>query len=329
MRTRDRNHVFVIDCDPGHDDALAILYAHARLPVVGITTTFGNQTVDRTTRNALGVCALAGLPVPVAAGASGPLSGAFVDASDVHGATGVDGAELPPPDRDADDRSAAELIIDLSRRSPGELVVIATGPLTNVATALREDATLASRLAGISVMGGTIGGGNVTPVAEFNTFADPEAARLVLAGGVPLWLVGLTVTTTVGATADILAGLRATGGRVAGVVAGMLDFYLKQQQRVYGRHLAPFHDVCAVLPFTDAELIEYRAAHVAVELDGTLTRGMTVADFRGVPDIGLAHVRPSRPANASVAIGADGPEIVTRVLDTIVRTYDGLSPKRH
>ena len=161
------------------------------------------------------------------------------------------------------------------------------------------------------------------------TFADPEAAQVVLASGVPLWLVGLTVTTTVGATAEILAGLRATGGRVAGVVAGMLDFYLKQQQRVYGRRLAPFHDVCAVVPFTDAGLIEYRDAHVAVEVDGTLTRGMTVADFRGVPDIGLAHVRPSRRANASVAVSADGPEIVARVLDTIVRTYDGLPPRRN
>ena len=122
---------------------------------------------------------------------------------------------------------------------------------------------------------------------------------------------------------EVLAGLRATGGRVAGVLAGALDFYLKRQQRVYNRDLAPFHDVCAVLPFTDSDLIEHRSAHVDVELDGTLTRGMTVADFRNVPDIGLAHVRPSRPDNALVAVTADGPEIVRRVLAEIVRTYDG------
>ena len=326
MSSRSRKRRFLIDCDPGHDDALAILYACAHLDVVGITTTFGNQSVARTTHNVLGICTLAGLSVPVAAGAPGPLSGMFVDASDLHGRTGLDGAELPPPDRDPIDRSAAEFMIDLSRKWPGELVIIATGPLSNVASALRADAALASRLAGISVMGGSIGSGNMTPVAETNTYADPEAAQVVLGSGVPLWLVGLTVTTTVGATAETLAGLRATGGRVAVVVAGMLDFYLERQQRVYDRNLAPFHDVCAVLPFTDAELIEYRSAHVAVELDGTLTRGMTVADFRGVPDIGLAHVRPSRPSNALVAVSADGPEIVRRVLGTIVRTYDGRSP---
>jgi len=325
MPSRDYRNRFLIDCDPGHDDALAILYACAHLDVVGITTTFGNQSVARTTRNALGICTLADLTVPVAVGASGPLSGTFVDASDLHGRTGLDGAELPPPDRDPIDRSAAEFIIDLSREWSGDLIIIATGPLTNVARALRADETLASRLGGISVMGGSIGSGNITPVAETNTYADPEAAQVVLGSGAPLWLVGLTVTTTVGATAESLARLRATGGPVAGVVAGALDFYLERQQRVYNRDLAPFHDVCAVLPFTDSELIEYRSAHVAVELDGTLTRGMTVADFRAVPDIGLAHVRPSRPPNALVAVSADGAEIVRRVLDTIVRTYDGMS----
>ena len=323
MLAQGRNNRFLIDCDPGHDDALAILYACAKLDVVGITTTFGNQSVDRTTHNALSLCTLAGLSVPVAAGAPGPLSGPFVDASDLHGRSGIDGAELPPPDRGAIVRGAEEFILDLSRQWPGELVLIATGPLTNVATALKSDTTLASRLAGISVMGGSIGSGNVTPVAETNTYADPEAAQVVLRSGVPLWLVGLTVTTTVGATSEVLAGLRVTGGRVAGVLAGALEFYLERQQRVYHRKLAPFHDVCAVLPFTDSDLIEYRSAHVDVEVDGTLTRGMTVADFRNVPDIGLAHVRPSRPNNAQLAVSADGPEIVRRVLVEIVRTYDG------
>lgn len=323
MLAQGGNNRFLIDCDPGHDDALAILYACAKLDVVGITTTFGNQSVDRTTRNALSLCTLAGLSVPVAAGAPGPLSGPFVDASDLHGSSGLDGAELPRPDRDAIDRGAAEFILGLSRQWSGDLVIIATGPLTNVATALQADTTLASRLAGISVMGGSIGSGNVTPVAETNIYADPEAARVVLRSGVPLWLVGLTVTTTVGATPEVLAGLRATGGRVAGVMAGALEFYLERQQRVYHRNLAPFHDVCAVLPFTDSDLMEYRGAHVDVELDGTLTRGMTVADYRNVPDIGLAHVRPSDPDNAQIAVSADGPEIVRRVLAEIVRTYDG------
>ena len=324
MLAQGRNNRFLIDCDPGHDDALAILYACAKLDVVGITTTFGNQSVERTTRNALSLCTLAGLSVPVAAGAPGPLSGPFVDASDLHGKTGLDGAELPPPDRDAIDRSASQHIIDLSRQFPGELVIIATGPLTNVATAMQADTSIASRLAQISVMGGSIGSGNVTSVAETNTYADPEAARVVLRSGVPLWLVGLTVTTTVGATPETLAALRSTGGRVAGVLADALDFYLTRQKSVYNRSLAPFHDACAVLPFTDSGLIEYRSAHVDVELDGTLTRGMMVADFRNVPDIGLAHVRPSRPDNAQVAVAADGPEIVRRVLGEIVRTYDGL-----
>ena len=314
---------FLIDCDPGHDDALAILYAAAHLKLVGITTVFGNQSVAHTTRNALAVCTLGGLCVPVAAGAAGPLTGPPVDGSDVHGKTGLDGADLPAPDRDAVSETAAEAIVAASHAHAGDLVVIATGPLTNLATAIAADPTLPSRLAAISAMGGTIGAGNITPVAEINIFADPEAAAVVMACGAPLWLVGLNVTTTLGATPEAIDRLEAHGGRVAGILAGLFGFYLGRQRELYGRNLAPFHDVCAVLPFTRPELVQHRAAHVDVELDGTLTRGMTVADFRGIPDLAQAHIRPSRPANAHVALAADADMAVRHILDTVLSAYDG------
>jgi inosine-uridine nucleoside N-ribohydrolase len=323
MSRRDGGAPFLIDCDPGHDDALAILYANVHLNLVGLTTVFGNQSVDKTTRNALGVCTLGGIAVPVAAGAAASLEGPPVDASDVHGKTGLDGAELPEPDRDVIDRDAADFIIETSHQWAGELTVIATGPLTNVATALRRDPTLPSRLAGLSVMGGTTGPGNVTAVAEINIFADPEAAQIVMEAGIPMRLVGLTVTTTIGADAETIARLEASGGPVADVLAGLLGFYRKSQQRLYGRDIAPFHDVCAVLPFVAPDLIEYREGHVAVELDGTHTRGMTVTDFRNIPDIGLSHFQHSLPANARVAVSVDAKTAVPHILDTVLAHYDG------
>src|SRR3981081_1902023 len=169
----------LIDCDPGHDDAMAILYAAKHLDLVAITTVHGNAPLTPTTRNALAVCTLAGLKIPVSAGADRPLVQPQLQLQTLHGKSGIDGADLPEPDRDVTGEHAALTIIREAKRSPGELVLIAVGPLTNVALALRLEPKLPDLLKGLSIMGGSTTIGNVTPTAEFNLWGDPEAAAAV------------------------------------------------------------------------------------------------------------------------------------------------------
>jgi len=308
----------LIDCDPGHDDALAILLAAAHLDLVGITTVFGNQSVDRTTRNALAICRLAQLDVPVAKGASGPLKGEAFDGSDLHGSTGLDGADLPEPDRDPVALDAVSFMAEMINNAGRRLALVAIGPLTNIATLLLGRPEFAAKIASLSIMGGTTGIGNVTPVAENNIFADPEAAAVVLASGIPIHIVGLNVTTTVGASEADIAVLARSGGPIARTFADLLAFYRGRQIEVYGRTIAPFHDPCALLPLIRPELVEYREAHMAVELAGSLTRGMTVCDFRGIAAGGLSHVRRSAPPNVSVAVAANSRAIVDLVVETVI-----------
>lgn len=309
-----------IDCDPGHDDALAIILAHEHLDLIGISTVFGNQSVDKTTINALSISALAGIDVPVVRGAAGPLIGKVIDGSDVHGKTGIDGAELPPPRAVPVEAPLATYLPDLLERNGWSIDLIATGPLTNIANLLTDWPNAGRFIKSISLMGGSTENGNVTPAAELNIYADPEAAKLVFESAIPLIMAGLNVTTTVGADQPDIDMLRQSGGRVAAAVSGMLDFYRRRQIEIYDRHIAPFHDPCAVLAFIRPELFTYRPAHVAVETSGELTRGMTVCDFRMVHSQTVSHIRPSKPANTRVAVACASREIVDFVISTIIET---------
>ncbi len=310
----------ILDCDPGHDDAVALLYAACHLDLLGITTVYGNQTLDHTTRNALSLCRLAGLDTPVAQGAARPLVAAPIHGGAVHGKTGIDGAELPEPDRPPLDIHAVEFILRTARDNRGELVLVATGALTNVAMALSLEPRLADWLRGISIMGGTTGIGNVTQVAEFNIYADPEAADIVLRSGIPLWLVGLDVTRRVGVSATDIAALREGGGKVARVMADLLDFFLASLKRVHGLDTASLHDPCALVPFIDPNLIEYRHVPVSVELVSPLTRGMTVCDLRRLGTKTLGAIRPSATPNVQLA-REPAPGLVPHILAAI-RTMD-------
>ena len=307
----------ILDCDPGHDDAIALLYAACHLDLVAITTVHGNQTVEHTTRNALSLCRLAQLDVPVARGAARPLVGPVLEGGTLHGASGLDGAELPEPDRDCVDEHAAELIIRLAHKHRGEIVVAAIGALTNVALALSIEPRLREWLRGITIMGGTTGTGNATPVAEFNIFADAEAADAVMRCGVPLWLVGLDVTRRVGVDAAGIAALR-EGGALARTIADLLDFYLAALRRVHGLDTASLHDPCALVPFIDPSLMEYRLTNVAVELHSPLTRGMTVCDFRRLGPGPLGHIRPAAPPNVQLA-REPSPRLASHIIDAVRR----------
>ncbi|MEI9984715.1 MAG: nucleoside hydrolase [Aliidongia sp.] len=215
----------IIDCDPGHDDAIAILYAAKHLDLRAITTVFGNASVAQTTRNALRICELAGLDIPVAAGFAGPLLGGFVS-SPIHGETGLDGARhLPEPVRQPVSQHAVDRIIEEAGAAPGSIAVVAIGPLTNVAVALRKEPRLATWLHSISIMGGSTDIGNETPFAEANIFRDPEAADIVFRSGAALRMAGLNLTRQARIDRGVVARLRGLGGDVRTACAGILEFY--------------------------------------------------------------------------------------------------------
>jgi len=309
----------LIDCDPGHDDAVAILYAAKHLDLVGVTTCHGNNTLESVTRNALSVLTLGGIRAPLAKGCAAPLVGAAKPTANAHGKTGLDGADLPAPDRAPVDVHAVDFLIETARAHAGELVLAVIGPATNVAMAMKREPRFAGWLREITVMGGSTGLGNITPVAEFNVWCDPEAAAVMFACGAPIRMVGYNVTSVTGTNAGDVARLR-TGGAVGQAMAGLLEFYLRRQKELLGLDLAPMHDVCAIVPYVDDSLITWRQCHVGVELAGTLTRGMTVCDLRTLTEEGKAS-RGSGPANALVAVASDARRLIDGVVDTLL-SYD-------
>jgi len=308
----------LLDCDPGHDDAVALLVAARHLELVGVTSVHGNSSLENTTRNALALLELAGLDIPVARGCAGPLVGSATHAPNIHGKSGLDGATLPSPTRGVVDQHAVDFIIAQAERHRGELVVAVVGPQTNLALALRREPRLAEWLREVTVMGGSTTTGNVTPAAEFNIYCDPEAAAAVFASGIPIRMVGLNVTRRTGFTSADIERLRQSGRRVAAVIADLLTFYLARQRETFGLDLAPMHDACAVMPYAFPDLIRYAETTVQVELAGGLTRGMTVCDLRALhPGVKLPARLVAAP-DARVALEADSRLLIDRVIETIL-----------
>lgn len=298
----------LIDCDPGHDDAIMLICAAAYADVVAITTVNGNVGLPHTTRNALAIAELLGWDVPVHAGAARPLIAEPVDAREVHGETGMDGTTLPTPARQAD-HDGVEFLLETTRKEEG-LHLVATGPLTNVALALRVDPGFARRLAGITFMGGGALGGNVTVAAEFNVFADPEAAAITLTAECPVRMCGLDLTHQVTADDALLQRFRAVPGPAARLVAEILETELAG----YGRYATsspepPLHDPVALLAVTHPHLFEETPAPIHVELAGTHGRGTTHVERRAHP----GH-QPQGPTTTSWVHTVDA----TAALDLIV-----------
>lgn len=306
-----RRPKLLIDCDPGHDDAVALLFGARHFDLVGVTTTHGNNSLVNTTRNALAILELGGIDVPLAAGFAKPLVGEPVYAP-VHGKSGLDGHDLPEPSRQPLDVHAVDFIIESARRHQGELILAVIGPQTNVAVALSREPRLKTWLREITVMGGSAAGGNVTAAAEFNIFCDPEAAAVVFGSGVPIRMVGLDVTRRTGFDEADIARLRGSGRRVAGVIADLVSFYLARQREVFARAVASMHDVCALVPYVDEALLETDGAIVQVECAGVHTRGATVCDVRGARRLAVPPVRLATRSEARALI--DG------VIDTLL-TY--------
>ncbi len=308
----------LIDCDPGHDDAVAILFAARRLELVGITTVHGNNTVANTTRNALSVLALAGLDVPLAQGLADPLAMKRIDVAAMHGKSGLDGATLPEPVARPIATPAVDYIIETASRLRGELVVALVGPQTNFAAALKREPKLATWVREITIMGGSATLGNITPAAEFNVYADPEAAAAVFACGAPIRMVGYNVTRLTGFDQGDIDRMKGSGRRVAGTIADLMAFYLERQRRTFGLTVAPMHDVCAVVPYVAPDFIRYVETTVQVELAGTLTRGMTVCDMRTVRPGAKSDVKVAGTPNARVALESQNRPLIDLVVDTLL-----------
>ena len=301
----------IIDCDPGHDDVLAIGLAAKHCAIVGITTVAGNSPLANTTRNALIATDLFALDtVAVHSGASGPLNGGPGHfAFDAHGRTGLDGPTARTPSRVAAGDDAVSFLIETVRGEEG-LWLVPIGPLTNIALALRRAPDLAHRVAGISIMGGSITFGNITSAAEFNVWFDPEAAAEVFAARAPLMMCGLDLTNQVGADGSFADAFRAHGSDTAMFCAQMMDYYQGYAARRRGVTgpaafdvRAALHDPCAVLAITHPHLFDTRRLHVVVETAGTHTRGMTHADVRPWADPDEANVNVVVRADREGALG--------------------------
>lgn len=314
----------IIDCDPGHDDAMAILLGARTLDVKGITTVHGNVPLSLTTLNARKVVELAELTdIPIAAGMDRPLVRQAVHAPEVHGETGLDGPDLPDPEVATVDEHAVEFINRVAH-DVDDLHLLPVGPLTNVAAALRRYPQLSEHIAQISLMGGSLTFGNSTPAAEFNIWADPDAAHVVFTSGIPIKMVGLNVTRQVGATAHWREQVRRVGNRTADVVAQLLDFYSERLQKLFGLPGGSMHDPLAVAALVAPDVLRFEPMHVAVELRGEHTYGMTLCDYRhhdpaNVEDSGGGILRGEAP-NAEVAVGVDEERFWELFLDTLA-TY--------
>ncbi|HEX4094436.1 MAG TPA: nucleoside hydrolase [Trebonia sp.] len=271
----------ILDCDPGIDDALAIAFAAGSpaIELAGLTTVAGNVELAKTTANALAVASFTGLgSVPVTAGCGTPLLRPALHAGHVHGESGLGGAVLPAPTRKAEAGHAIDFIIESAAAAPGEITLVATGPLTNIGLALRREPRLASWVGDFVIMGGSASGGNVTPAAEFNIWADPEAAAIVFGAAWPngVRMIGLDVTLLARATAAVQDRMRTLGALGSTLLLPALAQY-RDSDDDGGE--PPVHDVCAIVSIAEPAVFDYTPALVQVETHGSLTAGMTVTDF--------------------------------------------------
>ena len=300
----------ILDCDPGHDDAIALLLALAspEIELLGVTTVHGNQTLAKTTVNALKLLEFVGrTEIPVAAGADRPLRREAFVAAYVHGESGMDGPSLPPPSGSPVGQHAVDFIAETVLAAGGPVTLVPTGPLTNIGLFLARHPDAASRVARIVLMGGAIGEGNVTPAAEFNIWCDPEAADRVFTSGLDVTMIGLDVTHKAIVGPAHAEHLRAAG-RVGAMVAELLDFYGRFHKETYGWDGSPIHDAVALAHAFHPGLVETVHTGVRVDCGGELSRGRTNVDLRG---------RVGWEPNATVGVDIDAEGFIALLLERI------------
>lgn len=305
-------HPIICDCDPGHDDAIALILALSRkeLDVKAVTTSAGNQTPDKTLNNALRILTLLNRSdIEVAAGAIKPLARELIIAPSVHGESGLDGPELPNPSFAASSLNGIELMAKTLRESPEPISLVPTGPLTNIALLLNTYPELHSKIKQIVLMGGAAGVGNWTPAAEFNIFVDPEAADIVFKSGLPIVMCGLDVTHQAQIMDEDIERIRAIQNPIAQCVAELLDFFMiYHRDPKWGFEGAPLHDPCTIAWLIKPELFAAQDCFVSIETKGEHTQGMTVVD---------RYLLTDKQPNAKVLFGLDRQGFVDLLVESL------------
>lgn len=296
MTKQKRN--IIMDCDPGHDDAMAIILAAAQpqINILGISTVSGNADIEKTTMNAVKVCDLVSLTdTTISKGASDPLVRLRETAPSIHGDSGLDGPEFPEPSRTWNHEHGSDMIVRKVQESNNPVTITATGPLTNVALALAKAPDIKVNIEQIVLMGGGTFG-NWTPTAEFNIWADPEAAKKVFDSGIPIVVMGLDITHQALATDDVIKRVNAIDNNVAKVLGELLVFFADTYKQTFGFDSPPVHDVLTVVYCVAPELFEMKDVHIDVETKGEQTIGTTSVDLLGVT---------GRPVNAKFGVKLD------------------------
>lgn len=298
----------IVDCDPGVDDAIAIILAHHLANLKGITTVSGNVPLEATTRNALHVISLLDADVPVCQGAAHPLVNRPAHSNHVHGSDGLGGLQPLDHSRRPSEQNAVDFLLETPTSDDW---IVAIGPLTNLALAIQRDSEWVNRIKGISLMGGSTSHGNVTASAEFNIHFDPEAAAQVFNSGANIRMCGLNLTHQFLVTEESIERLKHSNGQLARFAEPLLRFLIGRMEKLSGSRVAALHDPCAVLAATHPHLLEFEELSVQVELEGALTRGMTVCDQR--------TTRRRDPPNVEVAQAIDVEPAMQLLMDTLCR----------
>ena len=275
----------ILDCDPGHDDAVAILMAgiHPSIQLLGITTVAGNQTLNKTTINALNVCQYLNIDVPVCSGMSLPMVRKVQTiANDIHGESGLDGPVFDKLTKELDKRHAVNFIIETLKNSNEKITLVVTGPMTNVAMAFRMEPSIVEKVKRVIFMGGSYQLGNVTPAAEFNIFADAEAAYVVFNSGVPLVMMGLDLTRKALCYPNIVERMGKVGGKASKLFVDLMGFFCKTQKQVFGWEGGPLHDPTCIAYIIDESCIETKDMYSEVEIRSEKCYGRTLCDYFGV-----------------------------------------------
>ncbi len=287
----------ILDCDTGHDDAIALMTAagNPAIDLIGVTCVAGNATLEHTLPNTLHVCQHLGIHVPVYAGCDRPMVRDRITASDIHGSSGLDGPVFEELTWKMEPEHAVHYIIRTLMESDGDITLCPTGPLTNIAMALRMEPKIAKKISRIVLMGGAVGLGNTTPAAEFNILADPEAAHVVFTSGVPITMMGLDLTNQALATPEIISRMAAIGNKAGALFHDIMSFTLKSQA-LNGLSAGPVHDVTTVAWLIDPSIFQTRDLYVEIDLTHGPCYGRTVCDYNS---------RFHHPANAAVGLGLD------------------------
>lgn len=305
----------ILDCDPGHDDAIAIMLAakNPRIDLLAITTVAGNQTIEKTTKNAINVCSYLGIDnVPVAEGMRRPLVREQVIADNIHGKTGLDGPHFGEPTVKVDSRHAVDLIIELLMNSDGDINLVPTGPLTNIAMAIRREPRIVPKIKRIVLMGGSYQLGNSTPAAEFNIYADAEAAHIVFTCGRPIVMIGLDLTRQALVKKEVVERMRTVGNKASKLFVDLMEFFAATQKQVFGWDGPPLHDPTTIAYLIDPSIITTKPMHTEIELRSDKCYGRTLCDYYGVT---------GKTPNSEVALKIDCPKFWDLIYDTI-KLYD-------